>query len=179
MEFCIQVSNPKPFYFRNKADESVRDAIESIFPMNTEYAIMVWSGIYIPLSYKYDLSVMYDDIVPMITSMLDTDEGEETIEWGSNTFLAKWNMIWKFDDLRISAQWHSVTGFTELLLSSRSCISISRLAFLAEWKALLRMILQCLSNAGYNDQHLLDLSELKRVEGRIASLGQLYQSQIR
>ena len=53
MIFSVQASNPK--YWKNVLDEedsSLSDAIETIFPLNTEYAFLEWNHIFIPLSYK-------------------------------------------------------------------------------------------------------------------------------
>ena len=57
MNFYIQASNPralKPSFI----EENLSAAIESVFPMNTENAILFWNHIAIPLSYKYDISYM-------------------------------------------------------------------------------------------------------------------------
>ena len=40
MEFCIQASNPKTQDIVNSDDESLSDAIESAFLLNTETAIL-------------------------------------------------------------------------------------------------------------------------------------------
>ena len=45
MEFCIQASNPKTQDIVNSDDESLSDAIESAFLLNTENAILTWKYI--------------------------------------------------------------------------------------------------------------------------------------
>ena len=58
MAFYIQASNPRFIESISYEVESLSDAVESIFPLNTENAFLVWNYISVPLSYKYDISYM-------------------------------------------------------------------------------------------------------------------------
>lgn len=62
MNFYILAGNPRVQSIENSDDKSLSEAIETVFPLNTEYAILSWNYISIPLSYKYDISYMIDDI---------------------------------------------------------------------------------------------------------------------
>ena len=58
MHFYIQTSNPYIANKTNADDNKLSEAIESIFPMDTEELILFWNHVGIPLSYKYDISYM-------------------------------------------------------------------------------------------------------------------------
>ncbi|MEO7594939.1 MAG: hypothetical protein ABI134_27225, partial [Byssovorax sp.] len=74
-EFFIQSSNPRSSSECDADDASLCDAVQTVFPMATESMIMVWSGVYIPLGYKYDVSLMVDDIIDLCNDILLTKEG--------------------------------------------------------------------------------------------------------
>ncbi|HHR2550667.1 TPA: hypothetical protein ACSY39_10840 [Listeria monocytogenes] len=59
MNFFIQANTPQKTGVFESDDYDLSTAIETIFPMLTEDAILVWNHIYVPLSYKYDIS-LYD-----------------------------------------------------------------------------------------------------------------------
>lgn len=60
MDFFIQVSKPICLNKFDKKDKTLSDAMETIFPLLTEKAIIMWNHIPILLSYKYDISFMLD-----------------------------------------------------------------------------------------------------------------------
>ena len=86
MYFCIQVGDPYLSNEKNEEDRSLSDAIESAFILNTENCIMMWNHICIPLSYKYDISYMIDDILKLLLLLQEKDFGKTKIEWLPDTF---------------------------------------------------------------------------------------------
>ena len=62
MSFFIQCSSPQIAKNYVIEGNSLRDCIEDLFPMRTEEALICWNGIRIPLSYKYDISLMVEVI---------------------------------------------------------------------------------------------------------------------
>jgi len=75
MCFYIQASNPKSQDKVETGDGSLADAIENTFLLNTENAILMWNYICIPLSYKYDISYMIEDIVSLLSEMQNKESG--------------------------------------------------------------------------------------------------------
>ncbi|BAY41833.1 hypothetical protein NIES2111_62290 (plasmid) [Nostoc sp. NIES-2111] len=69
MSFYIQVSNPIFLYSPSEIVSDLAEAIQVIYPMETEKAFIIWNHTYIPLSYKYNLSVIIDDILPMLSDL--------------------------------------------------------------------------------------------------------------
>ena len=120
--FLIQVGNPK--LTKISPDDSefddVGEILEEIFPMQTECAHILWNGIYVPLSYKYDLSVLYYEIIELLEFLLDQSQSEKTIEFPSNTFNAIWKLAISGSDLSIESKWESVSGNMADILNDRS-----------------------------------------------------------
>ena len=61
--FYIQANNPRVLKEHDLEDKNISDAMETIFPLYTESAVMMWNHICVPLSYKYDISYMMDDML--------------------------------------------------------------------------------------------------------------------
>ena len=59
-----------------------------------------------------------------------------TVHWGSNTFLAEWQIEWAAEHLRIVARWDAVAGGYQDLLNTRSVLELDRAAFVDAWKPL-------------------------------------------
>ena len=172
-QFTLQASNPQPVLQFDSDDASIADAIQTIFPLNTERAFLNWNYVYVPLSYKYDLSLMIDDVIGLIETIAGNARGTTSIHWPSNTFAATWTLAWNDEHLTIDAEWRSVSGNVEQLLSARPHIVLRTGEFLAEWKRPLDIILKALSAAGYNEG-LRGMARLRRVVEVIPGSGLLY-----
>src|SRR5882757_2636902 len=103
MRFWIQAGNPRSLPLLGKDVSDLSEAIEEVFPMMTEDAIIVWNRSFIPISYKFDLSVIIDELLPLLTRLLDTSGGCDQIRFGASAFYTTWDLTWTADDLEISA----------------------------------------------------------------------------
>jgi hypothetical protein len=179
IEFLIQASNPRPLRAHDPDDESLSDAIQTVFPLDSEWAFLVWNGVYVPLSYKYDLSLMVDDIVWMLEEMLLRTTGNRVINWPSNTFSATWEMTWNEGVVKVSARWDCVLGGVEALLRGRPTISVRKSEFIAEWKTPLMIVEQTLRLAGYATDQVPSLMRLSAIIAKLPEKGVLYRAQAR
>ena len=175
MCFAIQASNPTTLEARDDST-TLSDAIESVFPLNTEDAILKWNYIFVPLGYKYDMCLLIDDVLNIITEMHTHPQGSLTVTWPSSTFLATWRMTWAAGTLDVHAEWFDVVGSTETLLTSRPDLKIGIDDFIAEWKRPLQIIESALTAAGY-DESLPGLGLLRATIANIVGEGELYRSQ--
>lgn len=175
MNFWIQVSNPKMLAAIDQEDETICDAMQTVFPMQTEDAFMVWNRIHIPIGYKYTLGFLLGEAIRMISELKQRVNGSHTTVWPSNVFHSTWHMHWQGDQLEIHSKWDSVVGFTEVLLAERSTLSTSRDAFIAEWKALFGVALTALTQAGYTETMLVDMQKLQETYDAIPNWGILYK----
>ena len=175
MKFSIQVSNPKNSGEHDPEDETLDDCVETCFLLHTEMAIVKWLGAFIPLSYKYDISIMLLDIILMLQTLLDKPNGELDISWPSNGFSCRWIMTWRDNTLIIDSQWNSVIGKTERLLNELGVLEMSKSKFIFEWRMLLETVIVGLSQCGYHESQIGELTELKAIHSRIRDVGQLYK----
>lgn len=174
-EFIIQSSNPRTETACDHDDASLSDAIQTVFPMDTERMLMVWNGIYVPLGYKYDISLMVDDILDLCGDMIAAKEGHRRVCWPSNSFAAVWDIRWGSDMVTVESQWNRVVGGTEAMLAARSCIFIPQRDFLAEWKLPLEIVGDALRKAGYTQEQIPRLPVLHDVITRLPGYGHLYR----
>lgn len=174
-DFWIQVSNPTLLCTFSAEDRTVYDAVQTVFPLITEDAYMVWHHVHIPLGYKYTFSCMINDVLDIIETLMGSESGELTNYWSVQELAAEWRMKWNNTTLDIEAKWDTVIGDTESLLSARSKLTIDKNAFISEWKPLLGIALKALTNAGYRDEQLADLARLRKIHDQIRHPGILYR----
>lgn len=176
MDFRIQASNPRTIAEVSPDDAKVEEAMETVFPMWAEDAVMVWAGVHIPLNYKYAMSSMFGDIMTMLRRLLVEAEGELCIRWPVQEFEATWTITWKDDLVQLHSEWHSTPNFTGSLLAQRpSTIMMNKSDYMAEWKQPLWIIWQAVRKAGYDETQLTDLSALRRTLDAIPRSGILYR----
>ena len=176
MHFSIQTSQPKNNAKFCSEDKKLSEAIETIFPMMTEDGLIIWNTIRIPLSYKYDISYMIEDILCMLRAIRENhDGGKLKIDWPSDTFACRWKLTWDRKNLAIDSDWRSVSGNIEQLLNKNNKIIIDSMDFVREWKMLLRVLITNLRQCGYNECSLIDMSELINEFRHIDRYGSLYQ----
>jgi hypothetical protein len=175
MSFWIQVSNPIVMLSSLDDVEDISTAIEAVFPTETEDAILVWNGVYVPINYKYDISVIYREIMDLVRFLLTGDSASTRIEWPSNTFRACWDIERLGESIRISSVWYSVAGGLEETLNQRSIVELPRSQFLAEWKILLRKLIDALEGLQLGRASAEELLIIKELESRISDTGRLYQ----
>ncbi len=176
MKFAIQVSKPRININRESLIdiESIRELIEEIFPMYTEDMILIWDCVRIPLEYKYDISVIIDEILDLLQTLLDKEEGEMLIVWPSDTFRSNWNLKWKGHSLCIDSEWISVVGLTEEILNKHKRIEISTNEFLAEWKMLLRLLIGIFNENDLLKYNFNEFRIMQSLIDRIPGIGKLY-----
>jgi hypothetical protein len=173
--FVIQASNPRALRQFDPNDASLSDAVQTVFPLETEYALMIWNWVYIPLSYKYDLSLMADDSVALVEEMTSEERGRRVIQWPSNTFAATWKVEWGDGKATVDAVWDSVLGDTEAQLKAKPTIVVPTVDFVSEWRRPLEVIAAALEGAGYTARALHGLARMKAAIDRTGGGGILYR----
>ena len=173
MTFKIQAGNPMFSTVKDCDAETIGCAIEASFPLNTEFAVMLWNYVPVLLSYKYDFSIIIDDILLMLEAIRSEESGELSIHWPSNTFACIWQLNWADGHIAISSEWRDVIGDTESLLNQRDNVNISIESFLAEWKKVLDNIIKALRACGYG-RDLRGFDMLEEEFENISKYGVLY-----
>ena len=173
--FIIQASNPHSAADHDVRVDSLGDAIETVFPLNTEDALLIWNHIYVPLSYKYDIAIIMSDVLDIIEAIHASPQSSHSVHWPSNTFAAIWNMRWDQGMIEVQSKWNCVVGGTEALLVSKPEIRIPCEDFVAEWKRPLQIAERALAKAGYSVEQVSELGRLQTVLANCNRDGQLYR----
>lgn len=158
MTFLLVCNAPRGASHYNEADETLGDAVQSVFELNDEDAELEWNGVVFSLNYKYDLGMMVDDVVSMLRTILATSEGNMVIAWVSTGFPFTWRIDWSEDRIRLSAT--SRDSDAGLRISGLEELETSKKQFVREWQSVLAMIKARLSAAGYGEQYLSSLGEV-------------------
>ena len=176
MSFLIQVSNPIVLNVPGEVVDDLSEAIQSIFPMETERAFIIWNYTCIPLSYRYDISIMIDDIIPMCSMLINQVTGSYKVNFGSNTFNTSWSLSWSENELSILASWNNVTGnLDELVLSTCRRLETKVDSFLSEWKELLSRIAMSVKSSGIQMVDSESYESMLKTKSEIKAFGCLYQ----
>lgn len=175
MIFCIQASNPKALNQPNKTDDTLSSAIETAFPMMTEDAIMMWNNIPIPLSYKYDIAYMIEDIIDLLKALRKAKTGTLKISWLPDTFRSDWIIKWDYEKIIIETFWDNTVGNLTKLLNKIPKVSLNKCDFINEWKQLLATLINGLKKCNYNETNLPEIAQLIYEYERIDGTGILYK----
>jgi hypothetical protein len=147
---------------KDPEDTSLGEALESCF-YSLDGARLHWNGVSVPLSYKYDLSIIVHDVVHLVRWLRTCTQDCFAICWSSNTFLASWQVESAAGRVRVTASWYSVSaqdGHLEEALNAAPVAEANQAAFMAQWAALLRVAHQSLIDTGYTPEELEDYGPL-------------------
>ncbi|MDO4261394.1 MAG: hypothetical protein Q4C82_04905 [Eubacteriales bacterium] len=175
LNFYIQAGNPRFQEITNVYDESLSDAIESVFPLNTENAILVWNHICVPLSYKYDISYMMEDILQLLDKLQNKEKGELRINWLPDTFRCDWFIKWNTEEIKIQSRWECTVGDLENILNQRPNVELSKQVFINEWKSVLGIVIEGLKGCGYSENEIRHMDQLIERFESMKEDGQLYK----
>lgn len=160
--FDIQISNPIANEVRDKNDNNINEAVQTIFPLENEYCFIIWNHIFIPVSYKYDISFMVNDII-YIVNFIKSGGGSLELHWASDTFASIWKIECDSQIVKIESKWNSVGGILENILNENSSLQVETNVFVDRWKALLLFVKTKLEKAGYNASNLNDFYLLDNI----------------
>lgn len=173
--FCIQASNPRFQKAMDLHDSCLMEAMETIFPLNTENAILTQNYVSVPLPYKYDVSYMINDILELIMAIQAVNDGQMLIQWLPDTFRCNWKIEWRDNTVQIFSRWENTVGHLENILNEKNYISMYINNFISEWKQILAIIIEGLEFCGYNRTRIVDMDKLLEVYGSIKGNGLLYE----
>jgi hypothetical protein len=139
--FRIEKGSPKVNTNIAGFAEDIGEAIQIAFPLETEDAMLHWGERKVPISYKYDLSVILEDVVGMLEWCKRSSSTSLDVDFGSDTFAAEWHLERQRDSLSITVLWRSVSGDHEEELNQYGPVLIQCSRFVNEWNAVLRVAL--------------------------------------
>lgn len=159
----LLLSPPTQAGVKDPRDTSLGEALESCFPDSVDGARLWWNGVSVPLSYKYDLSIIIHDVVALVRWLRTSTQGTFSICWPSNTFRTDWQLALAGGRVQITASWRSVSaqeGPLEDALNAAPVVEADQAALMNQWAALLRLAHHRLHDTGYTPEELEDYSPL-------------------
>ncbi|MBL7997878.1 MAG: hypothetical protein JNL32_04485 [Candidatus Kapabacteria bacterium] len=162
--FELKINNPTILRVDdNECILSLDDAIESIFPLETEHLVLIWNEVIIPLSFKYDISLMVLDFIKIFQFTKDNQSSRLEIHWASNTFAAIWNFEKSKYSVNINTVWRSVIGGTEDILNVKNKNEVSIDNLQKEIMKLLRFLKYAIEKSGVNSNLIEDFEKLREI----------------
>lgn len=159
----IQLNNPTILSRNEEESMNLEDAIEFVFPLETENLILVWNNINIPLTYKYDISLMIYDFMKILQFIEEDENSDLEINWASNTFAS----IWRFNKIHnyvyIKTEWNNVIGGTVDMLNKQNENTLKTSEFVKEIKKLLQFLKYALEQSGVNLYMIEDFEKLESI----------------
>jgi len=158
---------------------TLAEAYRHIFRRNLEYAILLWNGLPVRLSYQDDLSAMADNLIAMLHAV-QRPEATSGISYSFQTpnVQTLWQIETDPEIITIEGFWRQLAGHYEEALNQVGMIRMPRLAFLCEWKLLLKQFIQAIADAEAvltRPEAREQLQTLHRLEAGIPSRGRFYQ----
>jgi hypothetical protein len=159
----IQISNPLFSPLECDEELSMDEIIELLFPLENEYLFLIWNNIFIPLSYKYDISVILDDFIEIVNFLDQKNVVKQEIHWPSNTFSAKWILEKDDNKINITSEWFHTLGNLTTLLNSVNYMSIDQDTFRHEILKLLIFIKNTIQNNTSNQIKIINYASLEKI----------------
>ena len=166
--FHIKAKNPCPNAGLVGDASDLAEAIQLSFPLDTDDAVLQWNQVSIPISYKYDISVILEDVLELLESCLKGRSVE--ISFGSDTFSSNWKVTPVDGKVSISAYWVSVVGGVEGDLNKEPDLVVAKMHFVQQWSRLIEIALDGIKQT---ELQIEDLQLLYRAE---ALLNRVYDS---
>jgi hypothetical protein len=163
MEFELRVPEIPAVADSDPLDETIGDAIQTVFS-SVEEVVLVWNGVRVGLSLKYDVGEMWRDILLMLKH-LKAEEGQFTVHWPSNSFFVQWDFTLNDEMLRIESHWMAVSGGSQSLAELKhvdNVVEIDKQSFVSQWHKLLITIRDSLLAAGYAPARLYGFEDLMK-----------------
>ena len=150
--FKIYPGNPVLLGNNSLDDDSIGDALQDIFPMDTDDCIIEFNLYKIHLQWKYDISIIFDDIIILLDHILSNNYTELIIHWPSDTFRTDWVIKKDNSNIYIHSQWGNIIGGNVKYLNENNKLKVNEVKFLHEWNKILKKVICALNSSGYPDK---------------------------
>lgn len=155
---------------------NLKEAYQHIFRNNKEYAVLLWNGVPIRLSYSEDVPYMLEDLIVFLEAIQNNSKNTSLQVMTENN---QWRLKASLEDndLTIQSNFSHLTGNYQDALIPVSLLKIKGDQFLSEWKLLLAQLVTALDRSGCrlskNDKKMV--KRLQNLHNSIHSSGILYE----
>ena len=166
---------------RNFAD--LREAFQFILKRNKEYAVLLWNGVPLRLSYVWDIPFMIEQIIIFLDKLVDTEnqdiEPNHHCVFQTKNIKCDWYMEWNAEFLQINSQWEKIPGNYQSALNAIAQIKMMKTDFISEWKILLEQLIRAFQDSGaklYDPDQVARFDMLIRINQVIERRGRYYRT---
>jgi len=180
MSLIIQLGHPKILTVTSTSFEQVIEIFIHLFRAEEESIYLFWHQIPIRFRYREELYHNFNDILAMVWLIQQDEQGATKADFITQLILFRWEMRWKEDKLVIHS---TFTARDDLYLSYAQAlnqcpaVTMSKKAFLSEWKTLLHQIIIAFQASAIEIQDGTERRKwelLQWVEQQIPQYGRLY-----
>jgi len=153
------------------------DAYRHLFRNNKEYAVLLWNGIPIRLSYHEDIPYGVEGLIEFLERLI-AGKNEASLLFKSENLEATIRANQDGKNLTLELSCNKVSGNYQAALSPVSLLKIERDAFLGEWKIVIDQLTRSMIQSGYSLSSVNDNKIIKRLiafNDRISQRGMLYR----
>jgi hypothetical protein len=144
--FSLDPSEPACTYSYDPADENLSEMIQTIFPLDTADAVLNWGDVSFALNYKYDISLMIDDLLELILAITSIQRGKRSIAFVTSGFPYHWDVEWDSSLIQICS---APLDKSRDLVNPLEVIQTSIDFFLDQWRPMFRLINAAAVKSGY------------------------------
>lgn len=145
--FSLDPSEPVCTSSFDPADENLSEMIQTIFPLDTADAVLTFGDDSFALNYKYDISLMIDDLLELILAITSIQPGKRTIAFATSGFPYQWDVEWDGANIQIRSE---PLDKSRDLPNPLDAIVTSIDFFLDQWRPMFRLINSAAVKSGYN-----------------------------
>jgi len=145
--FILQAGFVEGIIADSKDFPNLTKAYQHIFRNNKEYAIILWNGIPIRLSYTEDIPYLVEELIEFLETIQNNSKN-------ASFQVATENNQWQLDttiengDLTIKSNFSHLSGNYQHAFEPLSLLKMEASQFLSEWKILLEQLVTALERSG-------------------------------
>ena len=163
----------------HKRFSTLEQAYRHIFRRNLEFAIVLWNGLPVRLSYPQDLPGMAGTLIAMLSAVQGSvPPPGQTFSIHTPNLRGVWQIESEAETVALEGFWEQVPGHYEVALNRLGLVRMARLDFLCEWKLLLQQLIQAVTDAEAiitSTEAFDQFQALQRLEASIPSRGRFYR----
>lgn len=176
--FYVQAGNPE-FRTATIRSDSLGDAVEEVFIFPTESMVLFWNGCCFPLGYKYDMSLMVDDLLSLLQSVSGAGAGQASVEWPTNGYACAWDVGWAGSRLRVRCVPRTDFGVMKAFVDANPVVELTKTNFLSEFTRPLEIVRNAVSGRGGGAGVVAGLRRIEELLQQPMGLGYLYSGAVK
>lgn len=148
--FFLQVGLLEGIIKDGQIFNTLSEAYYHIFRNSKEFAMILWNGLPVRLSYTRDLPLLVEPLTNFLINLSQDNDSprHQKVILKTKSFNTQWQVQWDESWVEIQAQWEEIKGNYQDALNASGHIRMPKVAFLAEWRLLLEQLVKSFMDTG-------------------------------